>query len=222
MSYDFQRRSRRTIILRRLRFDEQEAAQNKNRQRRQSALRNSHGGLSIASISVLARNIFNTDRGSQFTGSAFTGRLPGNASPSAWTPKGHGGIACSSTDCGAASSTRRCTCSLMKPSAKRATPIDRCLELYNSRRPHSSLDDRTLDHAYFTTLPPLLGSQTPAKAPLIDAGIATIDANGTVSASSSNLFLIAPESLRYSRAPFDAQSAKERALATGYFFASSR
>ena len=41
--------------------------------------------------------------------------------------------------------------------------------LYNRRRPHSSLDDRTPDQAYFD-LPPLrAGGLTPADAPLIDA-----------------------------------------------------
>jgi putative transposase len=33
--------------------------------------------------------------------------------------------------------------------------IGRYLDLYNSRRPHSSLDDRTPDQAYFTSTPPL-------------------------------------------------------------------
>ena len=33
--------------------------------------------------------------------------------------------------------------------------IGRYLNLYNSRRPHSSLDDRTPDQAYFTPLPQL-------------------------------------------------------------------
>src|SRR5450631_2705048 len=40
--------------------------------------------------------------------------------------------------------------------------------LYNGRRPHSSLDDRTPDQAYFD-FPPLRGGLTPADAPLINA-----------------------------------------------------
>ena len=35
------------------------------------------------------------------------------------------------------------------------TSLGRYLDLYNRRRPHSSLDDRTPDQAYFTPLPPL-------------------------------------------------------------------
>jgi putative transposase len=31
--------------------------------------------------------------------------------------------------------------------------IGRYLDFYNRRRPHSSLDDTTPDHAYFTPLP---------------------------------------------------------------------
>ena len=33
------------------------------------------------------------------------------------------------------------------------TSIGRYLDLYNGRRPHSSLDGATPDHAYFTSLP---------------------------------------------------------------------
>jgi hypothetical protein len=45
---------------------------------------------------------------------------PATPSPSAWTAKGLGVITCSSSGCGAASSTRRSTCGPTKPSAKRA------------------------------------------------------------------------------------------------------
>jgi hypothetical protein len=45
--------------------------------------------------------------------------------------------------------------------------IGRYLDFYNGRRPHSSLDGTTPDHAHFTPLP--LRSLTPADAPLIDA-----------------------------------------------------
>src|ERR1700720_1599748 len=40
---------------------------------------------------------------------------------------------------------------------------------YNGRRPHSSLDDRTPDQAYFDFPPLPRGGLTPADAPLIDA-----------------------------------------------------
>ena len=50
-------------------------------------------------------DIFNTDQGSQFTGSAFTRVLATN-----WTVKGLGETTFSSSACGAASNTRRCIC----------------------------------------------------------------------------------------------------------------
>ena len=62
--------------------------------------------------------IFNTDQGSQFTGSAFT-YSPATASPSAWTAKALGGTTCSSSGCGAASNTRRC---IYGPTKASATP----------------------------------------------------------------------------------------------------
>jgi len=45
--------------------------------------------------------------------------------------------------------------------------IGRYLDFYNGLRPHSSLDDRTPDQAYFDFSP--RGGLTPADAPLIDA-----------------------------------------------------
>jgi len=47
------------------------------------------------------------------------------------------------------------------------------LDLYNRRRPHSSLDGMTPDQAYYGAhrLPPIpLGGLTPADVPLIEAG----------------------------------------------------
>ena len=51
--------------------------------------------------------IFNTDQGSQFTGSAFTACSPTTALRSAWTARAPGGTTSSSSGCGAVSSTRR-------------------------------------------------------------------------------------------------------------------
>ena len=53
-------------------------------------------------------DIFNTDQGSQFTGSAFTGVLANNGIAIAWTAKGLGGTMSSSSGYGAASNMRRC------------------------------------------------------------------------------------------------------------------
>jgi putative transposase len=97
-------------------------------------------------------DIFNTDQGSQFTGSAFTGLLASN------------GIAISMDGKGAwrdnvfverfaASSTRRCICGLTKASARRGTQSVVIWTFTMAGRPHSSLDGRTPDQAYFTPLP---------------------------------------------------------------------
>ena len=97
--------------------------------------------------------IFNTDQGSQFTGSAFTGVLANN------------GIAISMDGKGAWRDNvfvERLWRSVKyeevylraydNVSEARAS-IGRYLDFYNRRRPHSSLDGTTPDHAYFTSLP---------------------------------------------------------------------
>jgi putative transposase len=97
--------------------------------------------------------IFNTDQGSQFTGSAFTGTLIEN------------GIAISMDGKGAWRDNvfvERLWRSVKyeevylraydNVSAARAS-IGRYLDFYNARRPHSSLDGMTPDQAYFTPLP---------------------------------------------------------------------
>jgi putative transposase len=97
--------------------------------------------------------IFNTDQGSQFTGSAFTGVLIRN------------GIAISMDGKGAWRDNvfvERLWRSVKyeevylraydNVSEARAS-IGRYLDFFNSRRPHSSLDGMTPDRAYFTPLP---------------------------------------------------------------------
>jgi putative transposase len=98
-------------------------------------------------------DIFNTDQGSQFTGSAFTGVLASS------------GIAISMDGKGAWRDNvfvERLWRSVKyeevylraydSVSEARAS-IARYLNFYNGRRPHSSLDGMTPDHAYFTPLP---------------------------------------------------------------------
>jgi putative transposase len=98
-------------------------------------------------------DIFNTDQGSQFTGSAFTGVLANN------------GIAISMDGKGAWRDNvfvERLWRSVKYEevylraydgvSEARAS-IGRYLDFYNGRRPHSSLDGTTPDKAYFTPLP---------------------------------------------------------------------
>ena len=58
--------------------------------------------------------IFNTDQGSQFTAEVFTNVLKPTTSRSAWTARGAGSTTCSSSGCGAVSSTRRSICMAMR------------------------------------------------------------------------------------------------------------
>src|SRR5450755_2933531 len=97
--------------------------------------------------------IFNTDQGSQFTGAAFTGVLADN------------GIAISMDGKGAWRDNvfvERLWRSVKYEEVylraydnvgEARTSIGRYLDFYNRRRPHSSLDARTPDHAYFHNLP---------------------------------------------------------------------
>jgi putative transposase len=88
--------------------------------------------------------IFNTDQGSQFTGSAFTGLLAGN------------GIAISMDGKGAWRDNvfvERLWRSVKYEEVYLSASIGRYLEFYNGRRPHQSLDDATPDQAYFNQPP---------------------------------------------------------------------
>jgi putative transposase len=97
--------------------------------------------------------IFNTDQGSQFTGAAFTGVLIEN------------GIAISMDGKGAwrdnvfverlwrSVKYEEVYLKAYDTASEARTSIGRYLDFYNRRRPHSSLDGATPDHAYFTPLP---------------------------------------------------------------------
>ena len=116
--------------------------------------------------------IFNTDQGSQFTGTAFTGALASN------------GIAISMDGKGAWRDNvfverlwRSVKYEEVYLRAYDSVPdarasIGRYLDLYNRRRPHSSLDGMTPDQAYYGAQLAAnpLGGLTPADAPLIQAG----------------------------------------------------
>ena len=98
-------------------------------------------------------DIFNTDQGSQFTGAAFTGVLIEN------------GIAISMDGKGAwrdnvfverlwrSVKYEEVYLKAYDSVSEARASIGRYLDFYNRRRPHSSLDDATPDHAYFTPLP---------------------------------------------------------------------
>ena len=99
-------------------------------------------------------DIFNTDQGSQFTGAAFTGVLADN------------GIAISMDGKGAwrdnvfverlwkSVKYEEVYLRAYETVGEARSSIGRYLDFYNGRRPHSSLDDRTPDQAYFD-FPPL-------------------------------------------------------------------
>ena len=96
--------------------------------------------------------IFNTDQGSQFTGAAFTGVLIEN------------GIAISMDGRGAwrdnvlverlwrSVKYEEVYLKAYDTASEARASIGRYLDFYNRRRPHSSLDGTTPDHAYFTPL----------------------------------------------------------------------
>jgi putative transposase len=98
-------------------------------------------------------DIFNTDQGSQFTGAAFTGVLIKN------------GIAISMDGKGAwrdnvfverlwrSVKYEEVYLRAYDTASEARASIGRYLDFYNRRRPHSSLDGTTPDHAYFTPLP---------------------------------------------------------------------
>jgi putative transposase len=97
--------------------------------------------------------IFNTDQGSQFTGSAFTGVLASN------------GIAISMDGKGAwrdnvfverlwrSVKYEEVYLRAYDDVSEARSSIGRYLDFYNRRRPHSGLDGATPDQAYFTPLP---------------------------------------------------------------------
>src|SRR3954470_22946787 len=110
--------------------------------------------------------IFNTDQGSQFTGGAFTGVLTRN------------GIAISMDGKGAwrdnvlverlwrSVKYEEVYLRAYDTVAEARASIGRYLSFYNTRRPHSSLDRRTPDRAYFTRLPQIAAAWTRQRLPL--------------------------------------------------------
>jgi len=81
-------------------------------------------------------------------------RSPGysrtTGSRSAWTARGVGWTTSSSSGCGAASSTRTCTCMpTRRPPSCERDRLARYFEFYNTRRRHSAPDRRTPDAVYY-------------------------------------------------------------------------
>ena len=99
-------------------------------------------------------DIFNTDQGSQFTGAAFTGVLASNAIAISMDGKGAWRDNVFVERLWRSVKYEEVYLRAYETVGEARTSIGRYLDFYNRRRPHSSLDDRTPDQAYFD-LPPL-------------------------------------------------------------------
>jgi putative transposase len=114
--------------------------------------------------------IFNTDQGSQFTGSAFTSVLAGHGIAISMDGKALGGTTSSSSACGAASNTRRCICGPTKASARHET---RSVGISNFTTAEDLIRALTATLRIKPTLTRCHSAwqPNPAEAPLIDAEI---------------------------------------------------
>src|ERR1700733_11259647 len=99
-------------------------------------------------------DIFNTDQGSQFTGSALTGGLASNGHPLRMDGKGAWRDNVFVERLWRSVKYEEVYLRAYETVGEARHSIGRYLDFYNARRPHSSLDERTPDQAYFD-LPPL-------------------------------------------------------------------
>jgi putative transposase len=97
--------------------------------------------------------IFNTDRGSQFTSTAFTGLLTGNAIAISMDGRGAWRDNVFVARLWRSVKYEEVYLRAYDTVAEARTSLARYFSFYNSRRPHSSLDRQTPDQAYFTQLP---------------------------------------------------------------------
>ena len=97
--------------------------------------------------------IVNTDQGSQFTGEAFTGVLTRNAIAISMDGKGAWRDNVFVERLWRSVKYEEVYLRAYDTVAEARASIGRYLSFYNTRRPHSSLDRRTPDQAYFTRLP---------------------------------------------------------------------
>jgi len=98
-------------------------------------------------------DIFNTDQGSQFTGSAFTGVLANNKIAISMDGKGAWRDNVFVERLWRSVKYEEVYLRAYDSVSEARASIGRYLDFYNGRRPHSSLDDNTPDQAYFTALP---------------------------------------------------------------------
>ena len=97
--------------------------------------------------------IFNTDQGSQFTGAAFTGVLIKNEIAVSMDGKGAWRDNVFVERLWRSVKYEEVYLRAYESVSDVRASIGRYLDFYNGRRPHSSLDGITPDHAYFTPLP---------------------------------------------------------------------
>ena len=97
--------------------------------------------------------IFNTDQGSQFTGAAFTGVLAENGTAISMDGKGAWRDNVFVERLWRSVKYEEVYLKAYDSAGEARASIGRYLAFYNGRRPHSSLDGRTPDQAYFTNQP---------------------------------------------------------------------
>ena len=97
--------------------------------------------------------IFNTDQGSQFTGEAFTGVLIGHGVAISMDGKGSWRDNVFVERLWKSVKYEEVYLRAYDSVAEARASLGRYLNFYNSQRPHSSLDRKTPDEAYFTPLP---------------------------------------------------------------------
>jgi putative transposase len=100
-----------------------------------------------------APEIFNTDQGSQFTSAGFTGVLTANAVAISMDGKGAWRDNVFVERIWKSVKYEEVYLHAYDSVGEARTSIGRYLDFYNRRRPHSSLDRRTPDEAYFAVLP---------------------------------------------------------------------
>ena len=98
-------------------------------------------------------DIFNTDQGSQFTSAAFTGVLADNKIAISMDGKGAWRDNVFVERLWRSIKYEEVYLRAYDSVSEARASIGRYLDFYNRRRPHSSLDGATPDHAYFTPLP---------------------------------------------------------------------
>ena len=113
--------------------------------------------------------VFNTDQGSQFTGSAFTGVLANNGIEISMDGKGAWRDNVFVERLWRSVKYEEVYLRAYDSVSEARASIGRYLDFYNARRPHSSLDGTTPRSSLLHPAAPPLGSLTPAEAPLIDA-----------------------------------------------------